>query len=118
MEDYFGYPTHYDAVTGLSKQGCFASRVVGASGDLLAEVEQEAPDEAAWILDFKFNNAYEILNGWKRWQSRDATEFSAGEEGVSFQLFVECPIDNCDYSVSGAIILMAYAFAALMLFAF
>ena len=73
MEDYFGYPTHYDDATGLSKQGCFASRAIGATGDLLAEVQKEAPEEADWILDFKFNNAYEILNGWKRWESWEAT---------------------------------------------
>ena len=118
MEDYFGYPTHHDGISGQSKQGCFASRVVGVSGNPLAEVKKQAPDEADWILDFKFNNAYEILNGWKQWKSRNATKPSSGKEGVSFQLYVECPIDNCDPNVQGAITLVTSLTAALLLFAF
>ena len=38
LEDYFGYPTYYDPSTGVHKQGCFSSRVIGASGDILSEI--------------------------------------------------------------------------------
>ena len=43
VEDYFGYPTYFDQSTGLAKQGCYASRIVYASGAYLDSIEAESP---------------------------------------------------------------------------
>ena len=115
-EDYFGYPIYYNETTGLSTQCCFTSRIVLASGDPLTEVENSAPDEASWILGFKFNHAYEVLNGWKRWANNNATEFWDGADGVPFQLFLECASAICEESIAAAASLVASAFAVSALF--
>ena len=97
-------------------QGCFASRYVFARGDPLYEVLGDSRGEAQWIHDFKFGHAYEVRNGWKRWESDEATSFAEGGDGLPFHLSLECAADIC--SVSSATSLIAATFSAAVLFLF
>ena len=54
------FQTYYDEELELGMQGCLASRFIYVSGDKLQEIEESAPQEADWILSFKFNHAYEV----------------------------------------------------------
>ena len=59
------------------------------------------PDETDWINSFKNNHAYEVQNGWKRWDT-NGRYYIAGEHGVSFAVFVECADCTEDKDIGSA----------------
>jgi hypothetical protein len=99
-------------------RGCLATRIIFASGAPLEAAMADKPTDMAWVFNFKFGNPYEILNGWKRWDSSDSNEYAEGGDGFSFPLFIECPGYECITSISAATTLVASTLAAVSVFAF
>ena len=77
----------------------------------------EKPGEIEWIDNFKFFYPYEVTNGWRRWESKDAERFSEGADGKSFPLFIDCS-DYCSPAGSAILTLTvtSIAIAALPIF--
>ena len=97
----------------MRKQGCFSSRIIGASGDILSEIQAYSPIEAAWVMDYKFNHDYVVHNGWKKWSSKEDLEYSEGGTGTPFSLFVECPESICEVAEAKASTVIASGLLAL-----
>ena len=115
--DSDSYPTAYQEESGLGIRGCFASRVIYADGKPREEVITEKPQEMDWIENFKFFYPYEVTNGWRRWESKDATKFSEGADGKSFPLFIDCS-NYCKPAGSGALHLIMSGITLSLLFMF
>jgi len=54
------YAIFHDEELDLSMRGCLATRIIFASGVPLVAAQADEPDEMAWVLSFKFGNAYEV----------------------------------------------------------
>ena len=57
------------------------------------------PEETEWINNFKHNHAYEVQNGWKRWD-KNGRSYITGEHGASFAVFVECA--DCTWDIGSS----------------
>ena len=78
-------------------QGCFASRYTHISGRMHDQINAENAAEVEWIMSFKHNHEYRVLNGWKMWESNGSYYMSDGAEGAPFTLYIECA--DCDQPI-------------------